>query len=63
MAKFYGGNWNGSGLQCETTTVTMILMVTSMLEATENIEKTRLQIAHQKIQSSGFDTMLELLNE
>ena len=63
MAKFYGSNWNGSGLQCETTTVTMILMVTSTIEVAENIEKTRLHIAHQNIQSSGFDTMLELLNE
>ena len=57
----YGGDWNGSGLQCIMTT--MILMVTSMAKATENTEKTRLQIVHQKIQSSGSDTMLEILNE
>ena len=57
----YGGNYNGSGLQCITRTV--ILMVTSKTKATENTEKTRLQIVHQKIQSSGSNTMLEILNE
>ena len=57
----YGGDWNGSGLQCITTTT--ILMVTSTTKATENTEKIGLQIVHQKIQSNGFDTMLEILNE
>ena len=62
-AKFYGGNWNGSDLQCETAMATMILTVTPTTKVEENIEKTGLQIAHQKIQSSDSDIMLEILNE
>lgn len=41
-------------------------MATSILttaEVVENTEKTGLQIVYQKSQSSGYDTMLKILND
>ena len=38
-SRIYGGDWNGSGLQYITAMATMILTVTSMVEAAESTKK------------------------
>ena len=61
----YGCDWNDNGLRCimAIAMVMAILTVTSTAKVAENIEKIGLQITHQKLQSSGSDTMLEILND